>query len=338
MNIIIVLFVFFHVIGIATFAQLVDGKNFALYFKFHKEIKIPNNIILGNIETIDAFQNNKLLILDGIGSEVYLINTNNDVIKKLNPEICNPGFHWRPLYTFFDKKGLIYIVNSAPWGFRFGKNGECIGPMDNTFLATYSIAFTSKNKIIGYYTTSDGNYLKVMDENGVEDSRFGLFPEEFKNLIKRFEYGGIVIDKFDNLYQLNANNPKIFKYDKTKNKIKEFVHYPSYYRAVKEDLPSDVKKIFTSLPRITGEKTLSQKIFLLDDDKIAIQLYHKKTFSYGLEIFDLEGRYLLDKEITFNTPIKNAKNGLIYFEYQKDADRNGNLENPSILIYQLNMK
>jgi hypothetical protein len=318
------------------FGQPIKGINIHKYFKFIEEVKIPNDIIVGEINGIDCFQN-KFLIVDGISKEVILIEKKNGNIITLNPESCHPGFHWRPIYAFFDRTGIIYVINSIPCGFKFGNNGECIGPMDDRFSCSHSLAFNNKNEVIGYYTGDFGNYLNVMDENGIEKYRFGEFPDKFENLIKRFRYGGIVIDRYDNLYQVNVSSPSVIKYNSSCEKVGEFVNYPSYFRSVIKDLPTDIRKSIKVIQKIAGGKTLTQNIFLIDKNKIAVQLSHIQKFSYGLEIYDLEGNYLLKDEITYNKPILAAKDGFIYFSHQPEADTEGNIDNPSVLIYKLIM-
>ena len=199
------------ILNVQTLSQVFGNEGFESYFDFYEEIKISSEILLGDISVLDCFNNKYFLVTDLIGNEVYLVNNKGDLMKKLDPEECHPGFRWRPLFSFFNQAGNIYVINSAPWGFRFGKIGECLGPMDKTFLATYSFAFANDSSIIGYYTGEDGNYLKKMNYNGKEISRFGIFPEEYKNFIHRFEAGGVVCDKDNNIYQVNLNSPKIIK-------------------------------------------------------------------------------------------------------------------------------
>jgi hypothetical protein len=302
------------------------------------KVQITDEVLVGSVWAMDVYENEKFLICDRSGKQLLLLDQNGNLIKQLNPEECHPGFNWNPLYSFFNREGEIYIINAAPWGFRFGPNGECIGPMDNTFLATYSYTFINDGKMIGYYTAEDGNYLKLMDENGNEIKRFGEdeFPDRFKNFIKRSEGGGVVSDSLGNIYQVNPNSPKVIKYNPQFQKVKEFEHSPDYFREIQEDLTSNPAKAIMDFGKKTRGKSLIKDIFLISPDKLGVQLYHQKEYPYGMIIYDLEGNCLIEDDIVYKKEIKAAEDGYVYFIEQPAPDEEGNLANPVILIYRMN--
>ena len=306
-------------------------------FALIKEIKISSKILIGDISTLDNFNSQRLLITDRIGKKVFLVDDKGNLIKELDPEVCHPGFHWNPLYSFFNKNGAIYVINSNPWGFRFDKNGGCLGPMDLEFLATYSIDFKTDGTIIGYYAMGDGLYLKAMTPKGKEITRFGEFPSQFRNLIYRFEYGGIVIDRNDNIYQVNLNSTKITEYNKNYKKINEFEYVPSDFHKVTEDISNNPQKVFSEIPQKTKGKSFSISIHLVSKNIIAVQ-YVPKTFEnkYGIMFYYTNGEKVIEKKIAFNKIILDSnENGYLYTAKQPEANKSGNLPNPVIQIYKI---
>lgn len=304
-----------------------------------KEIKLSDELIIGDITKMDSYKNEKFVIVDAVGKQVYLIDSLGQLIKTLNPEECHPGFHWYPLSAFFNQEGNIYIINSAPWGFKFGSNGECFGPLDNSFLAAISFTFNSSNQIIGYYNTLPSPTLRLMTPEGKKIKDFGFFPKEFLNVIHRFECGGIITDKKDNVYQVNINSPDIFKYDKEYKLVATYKHKPSYYKNIETDISSSPGEVMRDVNRILKDKTLTQDIILLDKDKILVQFAQMSSERfYGIEIFDLNGNRLNKEEIKFRLPVLAAENGSVFFRQQKPPTAEGELPNPSILEYKLIFK
>lgn len=299
-----------------------------------KSIKITNEILIGDISFLDINKNGNILISDRIGNAVHLLDNKGKLLKTLTPDSCNPGFNWRPYQAYFDKQGNILVLNSIPWGYRFWGNGNCRGEMDITFIQPLHISFLNDNSIVGYYTFEDGHHLKMMNDKGKEKFRFGEFPKEYRRLLYRFEGGGLVTDKDDNIYQLNLPSPEIFKYNKRGQIIQKFVKIPTYFRKIERDLSnSDPKAVFSEIPKLLKDKTIALSLFEYDTDKIMVQLYNGNFF--GIQIYDLKGKYLLKDEIILDRHISAAKYGLIYLVHQPEPEDNGNLPNPVIEVYKL---
>jgi len=299
-----------------------------------KVITINDSLLIGDITYLDIDSENNLLITDMLSKKVYLFNTDDGVIKTLSPEKCTPGFNWQPFKAIFDKKGNIFVLNSAPWGYRFSADGNCLGNMDLSFIAPAHLAFLGNGSIVGYYNYGDGNHLKCMDNKGREIFRFGKFPKDFERLIYRFEGGGLITDSNDYIYHVNVNSPLVTKYDSKGNFIKSFMNEPSYLRKIERDLTSDDPlNALKEVPKLLANKTITTGIFLYEKNKILVQLSQSNYF--GIELYNSDGKYLLTKEIILDKKILTAKNGYIYLAEQPPPDKQGNLPNPIIEVYKL---
>ncbi|MGQ9798059.1 MAG: hypothetical protein ACUVRG_02025 [Ignavibacterium sp.] len=298
-----------------------------------RTIKPDEKILIGSINSLDIDKNGNILITDRVANQVYLLDPNGKLIRTLLPDSCHPGFNWRPFDAKFDKSGNILVLNANPWGYRFYKNGKCLGKMDIKFLAPLHISFLSDSSIVGYYNDLERPHLKMMDNLGREKFKFGRFPDEFKRIIYRLEGGGLITDKDDNIYQLNVISPEIFKYNKHGKLLKSFYKNPSYYQNIERDFLNDnPANVLSEVPKLLKDKTLALSLFLFNDDKLLIQFMQGNY--YIIQICSLDGKYMKD-EISIDKQILLAKHGLIYLTYQPEPDKKGNLPNPIIEVYKL---
>lgn len=297
-----------------------------------KTIKFDESILLGDISFLDIDDKKNLLLTDRVSQNVFLFSENGKLINTLSTEKCTPGFNWNPQKAYFNRQGGIVVINNAPWGYRFKSDGNCLTGMNLYFLPPLHLAFKEDGIMIGYYILDDGNHLKIMSKSGKEMKKIGTFPNGFKNLISRFEGGGLITDENDNIYQLNVNSPKVFKYSKDGVLIYDFMNRPSYLRLVDEDISEDPSKHFKQINNLAN-KTLSLGLFLLDKHKILVLLSKNKNI--GMEVYNTDGKYLLKREIIIDKMILAAKDGLIYVSVQPPLDSEGKLPNPFIEIYKL---
>jgi len=323
--------VFYDLVG-----QKKTGKYFNRYFEYVKKITLPNNMLVGDITSIDTFED-RIVMVDKLGKNVYLVTSNGKLIKTLNSDECNPGIKWLPYRAYFNKRGDIYVlINYPPWGFRFDKNGKCVGPVDRTFLGTFWYAFTLDNNIIGYNRTNKykTNSLILMDEKGKEIKNFGVFPQEFKNLISTQMGGGLVADYEDNIYQLNVCSFEITVYNKKGELLKKINCRPNKYIPPQKDIskavnPQQIRKDFASL----GDFTNPERLYMLDKNVLAAEYWNMGTLELvlcdyeGIRLNKLPINYEKDKSLL-------AKDGLLYFAVQPDINKNGDIPNPYISVYR----
>jgi len=320
------------------YSQQKVGKYFNCYFEYIKEIALPQDIILGDITVIDTYKD-KILIVDKMGKSVYLINESGKLIKKLNTDDCHPGIKWHPYSAYFNKDGDIYAIYNYPtWGFRFDINGKCIGPVDATFLGTYWYAFKSNGEIIGYNSMNryNKNTLMLMTKEGKEIKNFGIFPDDYKNMISRTYGGGLVTDKDDNIYQSNVCSYDIMKYDKNGSYIKTLKCRPYKYIAPERDYSNtnNMQQMIKESKSLNGHTNV-ERLYLLDKDILATEYWYQGMLE--LTLCDLEGNKLNTKPITYEKQKSLfAKSGYLYFTYQAKADSKGNIPNPTIKVYRFN--
>ena len=316
------------------YSQTISSKSFEKYFSFVKEIKFDSKIILGTISSISINNNNDILLTDGIGKSVYLFNSQGNIIKKLETDECSPGINWRPLKSYFNARGDIYAMNIGyPWGFMFGRKGECIGKMNEKFTGARVIDFFSDGSIVGYKCGPDGNFLQMMDTKGKEIKKYNVFPDEYKNLIRRFNKGNFFIGENDNIYFITPIEPVIYIFNKQFKLIKKTYFKPYFFAKVDRDISADPAELIKEFGKVSDGKSYVCSIDLLSKNKLLMQVYSNKK--YKLWIMDLKSEKVFNEEIVLDEQPLYIKNNMVYFYYQPKADTKGNISNPSLMVYKL---
>ncbi len=312
-----------------------DNNHVNDFFTLEKTIKLPNEPIIGQVSFLDVDNKENLLITDIITNNVFLYNNQGYLITTLSPEKCNPGTFWSPLKAVFDNEGDIFVINRGPWGIRFDKSGDCTAIMGRQFMAPLHIAFDHTGNIYGYYIAPDGNYLKKMDQEGNEITRFGLFEDEFKNFINIVEGGGLISDLNGYLYHTNVTSYKVHKYNINGEYITTFDQRPSYYSPIRKDLSrtSGNPNIMIEFRNIIKNRSITYDLHLLDQDRLLIQ--YRLGSLYGIDIFDTEGNRLINENIIVKRPFFSARDGYAYYVAPHEYDDDGNIRNPNIEIYNI---
>lgn len=301
----------------------------------HKEFVIDTSVKIGMIQSLDANQNGDIIITDFQVAQAIVINSNGKLKVKLTPEPCNPGFHWSPVKAVFIDN-YIYIINASPWGYKFDLNGNCIGEMSKSFLPPYILSGLDKNHLIGYYALEGNQSLKVLDTEGNEKSSFGIFPEEYKNFIFRVEGGGLVVDKYKNIYQMNITSPTIYKYNKTGKLLNTFKNYPDRFVKLKKDLSPDAMTMIKETGEAFKYVSLALGLFMLNDSTLLMKVKDGRG-KYKLLLLNLEFELLHDEAFVIKEDLILAKNGYLYF-VKDEVMNHGDYINPKIVIYKMKLR
>ena len=308
---------------------------FGEYFKKVRTVQLDPNVVVGQVTHLDIDAANHLLVTDMMAKGVFIFDAEGKLKKKLSAEPCHPGFNWRPIRAVYSPNGEIFLINSAPWGFRFKNDGDCLGPVDRSFRPPSHICFQPSGDIVGYYTLDDGNCLRKLTPLGMEIKKFGVFPDEFKQIISRYDGGGgVICDLEGKIYQVDMVSPDILVYNQNGELERKFGRTPPYYQRISEDLPasSNPMEIIRSFRKIMQGKTVTTSLYLLGAKTLLIQ--YMDGVSFGLDILDINGKRVVRKDIRYKNMIIQAKNGFVYIAVQHEPDKSGNLPNPVIDIYE----
>jgi len=322
--------------------NLENAKSFDNLFQKKGSLPLSDRVIVGEIGVLDVSSKGNFLVTDVRGQQVLLFDKTGGLIKKLSAENIHPGLQWRPIKAGFSENDFILVNLSAEPTFLFDSSGNCIKKIRLNRFQPMDFYVDRFMNIYGYNFEYDQFYLSKVDSGLKQQHKFGSIPEKFKNYISHWEDGGggIVVDQYGSIYQINVSGPEIFKYSSQGKLLATFNHRPSYYVQIDSDLPdfNNPMEFFKKSREILQNVTQTFSICLLTPEILLVQYYVAANKLFAFDLCTLNGEYLLNHDFFYKDKILAAKNGRIYMTYQPDARADGYIPNPIIHIYDLSAK
>lgn len=314
-----------------------DG--FSRVFKLERTVALDSTAMIAYVWNLVVGNQGELIITDRVGKSAFIFASNGKLRKTLRPQDCFPGFIFDPLACGVNKQsGQIYLFNnSAPSGYRFDRDGNCIGPLDLHMIRGELMCVDRKGFIYTYNVNAQFSFsVIVSDSVGRKLTTFGDMPSEYAGYIHRNVGGGVHVDRNGNAYVANVAEPKIYKYGPDRKLIRVISDPPRYFRPV-EKLPRGFGLAPGEHMKVAKkwfERTLTRKVFLVSDDKLLL-CYDLQNGKFGYQVFDLDGRNLTNADLIHSSEVLYAGDDRLYFSEQPEPDKTGNLPNPIIKVYRI---
>jgi len=103
-------------------------------FELSKEVLLPENVQLSQVEFVDVDQHGNLLITDQSRENVILYLSDSESFLELDPEECHPGFNFHPIRAHF-VDDEVWVFNRQSEVSQFSENGGCMGVFPHRFDA-----------------------------------------------------------------------------------------------------------------------------------------------------------------------------------------------------------
>lgn len=319
---------------------------FLKYFTKVKTVQIDEKVPIKTIIQLDVDKSGKFLVSDA-PKNIYLFSATGKLIKELNSDECSPGMKWMLPRAFFKQDGEIFEQNTILGGVRYKNDGTCLKKVDPAMLNTINSSSFSDGAIINYNQLNMTGFLpfNIFDKEGKAISKFGKYQHGFPNAGSQIAgKGGMIVDNKDIIYQAFFNNAQIFKYDRAGKLLGTIYRKPDRYIPLQQDMPkidmsrfSD-KKYVSDIDKYFEEYTYVDNLFMLDTELIMLE-YSLGDFP-ALQIFDRNGKYLLNKDLKLDkkSRLMQAKYGYVYFLIVPDYKKDPKNLNPSIEVYKFKGK
>lgn len=240
-------------------------------FEYERDIVLGDEVFLDSAIRLSMGPNWEILALDLLQSQVLLFEAEGSLIRKLDPESCNPGFRFRLLATAGGAFGenQIVVLNSTPPHFLFDRQGNCTGTLGSGWTNLLHQVIDEENRLVGIERLSPGEGYALVSGNldGDEISSIplgtGYYAENDFNILNEGFAKGPRFSFF-----MPSVSPVLFKVNGD--------HVERIPRsAFLDDVvpPVELQKMAgpETAARLFRSVTMNQKLFALDDERIFMQ-------------------------------------------------------------------
>ncbi len=282
-----------------------------------KRVKIPEELFLGGFFEIDI-QDERILISDNSLNQVVLFTGKE--WKVLDPEECHPGFKFYPWKAEFGDNDEIFITNSGIWGFRFKKNGDCVGAVQEKSIMPEQ--FDYGKDIVGFSKDFIKYDIRSWDKKGEEKGIAFSVENEFPNAEYRFTGGGIF--ETDNIiYFTKAFEPVIYSFNRKTKKMVSKEFNSDIFNRISADISKDfdASKLPKEIGKIIKNNSVIYNAYQLNKNSGVVlfnQHVDKKSVTFGL-IFNLSGLSVKETLVFETLPDFISNNEFVFIERENDG-------------------
>ncbi len=292
-----------------------------------KRSTIPEEIFLGEFLLIDI-DDDRILITDNSIGQVVLFTGNE--WKVLDPKDCHPGFWFQPIQAKFGNNDEIFITNSGIWGFRFKKNGECVGAVEKGSKFFTPENFYYGNDIIGINADFTEKHVHVWDKKGNEIETLFSVTNKFPNAEKRIQAGGI-FEVGNTVYFAKVLEPIIYSFNRETKELDSREFNSDLFKAITSDIPASINdpNLFKGVGRVFKNNSMIQSVYQLNQTEGILIFSQNEGYStsyFGL-IFELDDLQI-KKTLVLNKPPDFVENNEFVFIERE----NENFENELIQL------
>ena len=327
-----------------TCAQPADSAHYE-HFKWVRTVTLsdpdavhPGDLLIAEIKGLDVAPDGRMLVVDLIGEQAFLFDAGGKLRVVLDPSVCHPGFEVRPVNAKFLGEQSILLNNAGPWGYRFTREGSCLGDIDPNYAMTVHSGFQdsdAEGNLFGLYRFPDKQVIRHMNPKGKTLHEFVLPPSGYPIATERVGMGGLVVDE-THLFYAGSVEPHILKLTRDGVVVAKISARSSWFRDVSKDLPdptsAGVGAFMKASGNLYGNYTLTVDLFELSDQTLLVQ-YRNGSRGAGYQVFTKDG-LLVAQDLGVPQQFKHGKDGLVYRVVQPDLDDSGELPNPYIEVYQ----
>ncbi len=316
------------------------SKNGYAQFTEIKRIELPDNYLIGDIQSIDVL-GESFLITD-MQEQVFLFEADTDKLIRLDPENCFPGFDLKPIHTFHLADSSIFLINTTLPGYRFEADGSCQGSVHEDFIQVipYRLAIDENEKGYFYTLRSFPNQplqLRKYHKSGRLIKEATLIKPPFPEFNYRFVGGGTAAQD-GVLYYILPSGVELNRYDIERGVQLESIPFePDYKPAIDEDISEDPfsPQMFKDLGEIMDDHYIVISMFKLSEKNLLLQTKFKagENVKYGVHLFNRKSGQIEKKSYIFEQKFLFARGNRAY-QVVDERMESDILLNPGIAVYE----
>jgi len=245
---------------------------------------IPDNIFIGEVDYLDR-NGEDLLLTDSRLQQVLLYRSKSKKWDKLMPSECHPGFEFRPIEAQYGDGDEVFMTNSGIWGFRFKKDGTCIGAAHDKFLAPSK--FDYGKELIGRTTDRKNTVITGWDSTGKPANYYFDVVNKYPVAERRLARGGDILEVDGTIYTVKGMEPVLYTYDIAAENLnlKELSH--ESFSFIDEDLPEFEPggNFLKAVQKLFKTATINVGLYSFNNEYLTLVVMKGKTDWPGFNYF-----------------------------------------------------
>ena len=340
-----VLFLMMFFIPANSFCKNKHNKSFNKYFTLADTISFNiDSLLIGSISDVIVLGGGKYVIKDPIAFSALWIDTENKIYRKLSVQKELPGVNEAVISVYKDPHGGFWVA-IHDYYVKFNNNGNLLSHhRNNKYFVSDKFCIDSHANLIVYCRQDKFKDVFLLHYNLVDNNLSRMFElgfsENYINAIKRFDGGGLLIDKDNYLYAANAIENKIYKYSLSGNLEKCFKSKYVPFKYLDKDILPGKAGVIDFLSKTRGKiiNTTINKMGFINNEFIFVEYLGPK--GRNVEIFSTDGDVVNLESITLPEGFRvvGSANGCMYFKnVMLEADEKPDeIKNPVLLKYRFN--
>lgn len=289
------------------------------YFEPVGLLRLSNDVVVGSVGSLDLSRDGRILIADRTAREAFLFAPDGELIARLDPEPCHPGYKFMPFSVAFTPEGGILVYNGTrPNAFEFDRDGECRRSRDFPIYGTGGIVPGNDGRVLALQNGPASFEVLLFDSSAVRDSIYT--GTDFSRFNSRM--GGLTSSLLQttsgNVAFIQRQDPLVTLIDPESGDARRIGRLPEDYRPIDEDLKSGLtgtEEIFDDIRRISDGKSVTIGIDEIARGVIAVTYRNswedsqESVRSTGLQLVHTSGVVLNAEPIHFRFYLSGRMTG-----------------------------
>ena len=266
--------------------------NFEDYFEYVGETQLSDEVVLGGMTGPTVGPQGQILMLDS--EQAVLFDPDGNVVTRVSPELCHPGFDFQPRKAQFLSDGGFLVVTNMAQGFWFDADGQCTTKLSHQVFQSHFGLKQDSSMVTYRVNRSDWRITRYGPSEKDVDNLFTGFPPR---LLSRYVGGGMVPGNQDDWFIAASHSPFVYRF--REGRFEKLGYIPPYYNPIQTDLTEEeqtnVQAMMNRMSLILKESSSTGWLSKLDEDLLVLRYLRvedgtaDKQTPGALHIMDFDG-------------------------------------------------
>lgn len=309
------------------------------YFEHVGDIQLSDELAFGTPLYPVVGPQGQILLMGR--DQAGLFDGNGQLIRKVDPSICHPGFDWQPRKAAFLSDGSFLVFTLLAQGFWFDPDGECTKIFPHRIAFSNVVLAPDSSVYANRFQYTDWQLLRLDGSTSAIDTVFAGNPARMSF---RIQGGGLQVGPSGDVYMAVSYSPFVYQFQS--GRFNKLGYAPDYFRLAQQDMTEEeqqnVQVLMQRLPEIFRSTSQTAGFYRLDNDhlllmylSIEVEDTPGKPSPMGIHVMDNEGMPVIPGPLLLEEfSLWYAGNGSIYGLQFDESGLDDAPLNPRIIEYR----